>query len=64
MDEEDEKPRRTGPLDEVEREDTDSFSRKDLAERIERLKAEIARAEQALSAKGSLQSEAESLFRR
>ncbi|RMF07975.1 MAG: DUF1192 family protein [Alphaproteobacteria bacterium] len=64
MDLEDEKPRRAGPLDEVEREDLESFSREDLKDRIARLEKEIARAKSALAAKGTLQSEAESLFRR
>lgn len=63
MEADDDKPRRAGPLDEVEREDLDGFSRAELGERIDRLKCEITRAESKLATKGSLQSEAESLFK-
>jgi len=53
-----------GPLHEVEREDLDRLSREELAERIERLRQEIARCERAIAAKGGLQTEAEALFRK
>ncbi|MEX1147379.1 MAG: DUF1192 family protein [Sphingomonadales bacterium] len=65
MDEQDTAPRpMKGPLHEVEREDLERLSRDELARRIERLREEITRSERAIAAKGSLQTEAEGLFKK
>jgi len=50
------------PLDALEKEDLDLFSREELEDRIRRLRAERTRAEKALDGKSSHQTAAEALF--
>lgn len=63
MDEDDLKPAPGSPLKALVAEDLEALSREELEVRITLLEGEIARARQALDAKGSLKGEAEALFR-
>lgn len=53
---------RASPLDTLETEDLELYSREELEERMSRLKAAQARTERALAGKTSHRSAAESLF--
>ncbi|GEQ98637.1 hypothetical protein JCM17844_22740 [Iodidimonas gelatinilytica] len=62
MDMEDRPVRKDQPIKALEGEDLDSYSLDDLVERIERLRAEIARTERVRASKGASQAAAEALF--
>lgn len=55
--------KKTGPLTDVEKEDLSTISADELQERIDRLKAEIVRTEQEMSAKKASKAAADAFFK-
>lgn len=55
--------KQTGPLNEVEREDLSTISADELGERVARLRAEIARTEQEITAKNASKEAAAAFFK-
>ncbi len=64
IDDDESKRPKSAILVELQKEDLDRLSREELSERIDALQAEIKRTDRALSAKGSLQDVAASLFKK